>query len=124
MRIFAIALLACAAPAVAEVSVVDNNKTLTIDCKKDPEVSLIGNKITVTLVGTCKAVTVTGNHENVTGTATKFYIAGNDNTVTADGADEIFVAGNRNTVSWKRGVAKKAPAITNPGKDNKVTQQK
>ncbi|MEO8703901.1 MAG: DUF3060 domain-containing protein [Kofleriaceae bacterium] len=122
-------LLACvlllgANVAAAEVSVVDNDKTMTIDCAKDPTVSLIGNNLNVTLVGPCKLVTVTGNSEQVKGSAEKFMIAGNKNTVTADSTDEIFVGGNKNSVAWKKAGLKPAPKITNTGKDNKVTQSK
>ena len=38
-------------PARAYVSVIDNDKTLDVDCAKDPEVSLIGNHLTVTTKG-------------------------------------------------------------------------
>jgi hypothetical protein len=120
--LIAIVLLVTATPAAADVSIVDNRKTLTHDCAKDKRVELIGNHITLTLVGTCELVTVTGNNETVRGSATKFYIAGNKNTVEAAAADEIYVAGSKNTVTWKQGLTRKVPTIANPGKDNKVTQ--
>jgi hypothetical protein len=110
------------ATALAERQIVDNNATITIDCAKDKEVSLVGNNITVTLVGTCTRVNVTGNKETVKGSSTTFFIAGNHNTVTADATDEIRLAGNHNTVTWKKGVSGGAPKISNPGKDNKVSQ--
>jgi hypothetical protein len=117
-------LVLTASTAFAEVSIVDNNKKLTVDCAKDREVNLIGNNISVTLVGTCKLITVTGNNATVSGSGEKFYIAGNSNTVAANAADEIHIAGNKNTVSWRKGASKPSPKISNPGKDNKVTQQR
>jgi hypothetical protein len=119
----AVALLAILpTTALAERQIVDNNATITIDCAKDKEVSLIGNSITVTLVGTCTRVNVTGNKEVVKGSATTFFIAGNHNTVTANETDDISVSGSHNTVTWKKGVSKAAPNVKNPGKDNKVSQ--
>jgi diphthamide biosynthesis methyltransferase len=122
MKVVAVLLVLLPATAVAERQIVENNAKITIDCAKDKEVSLVGNKLTVTLVGTCTRVNVTGNRETVTGSATSFYIAGNHNTVSADATDEVYVAGNHNTVTWKKGATKPAPKVTNPGKDNKVSQ--
>ena len=120
MKLVALFLVCAPALAAADVSVIDNNKAITVDCTKDPVVDLIGNHITLTLTGTCKKVNVTGNHETVTGSATTVFVAGNENTLTIDASDSITVAGNRNTVTWKTG----SPKISNPGKNNKVTQAK
>jgi hypothetical protein len=110
--------------ATADVSIVDNKKTLTVDCAKDKTVNVIGNKATVTLTGTCTLVNISGNDAKVTGSAEKFYVAGNSNTINADGADEIATTGNKNTVTWKKGLAKAEPKVSNPGKDNSVTRSK
>jgi len=117
MKILALLLLT-AAPALADVAVIDNNKTIAVDCAKDSKVDLIGNNITLTLTGKCKQVNVTGNKERVTGAATTVFVAGNENTVTIDGGDTITVAGNKNVVTYKTG------KVSNSGKDNKVTQAK
>ena len=110
--------------ATADVSIVDNNKTLKVDCATDKNVNIIGNGAKVTLVGTCAVISISGNSATVTGSSEKFYLAGNKNTVNADGADDIATPGNKNTVTWKKGLSKKAPAISNPGKDNKISQAK
>lgn len=123
MKVVVVVLLVMLpAVAFAERQIVDNNAKITIDCAKDKEVSLVGNNLTVTLVGLCTRVNVTGNRETVTGSATTFFVGGNHNTVKADAADEINLAGNHNTVTWKKGASKPAPKVTNPGKDNKVSQ--
>ena len=119
---FAISLLATTAS--ADVTVMDNNKTLTVDCAKDKNVNLVGNHITVTLTGTCTNVKVTGNHETVVGSTSNAYVAGNHNTLTLDGVDNISVAGNFNTASYKKPVAKKKTSVSNTGKDNKISQAK
>jgi len=119
-----VVLTVTAATARADLSIVDNDKTISVDCAKDKTVTLIGNHITVTLVGTCTKVTVMGNHEIVKGSARQFFVAGNHNTVHADAVDELHIAGTKNTVSWKTGITAKTPKIANPGKDNKVTQEK
>lgn len=116
-----LALLLTTSVAFAERQIVDNNANVTVDCKKDSEVSLIGNNMTITLVGTCTRVNVTGNREKVTGSATTFFIAGNHNTVIAETTDDITLAGNHNTVTWKKS-GKGTPKIANPGKDNTISQ--
>ncbi len=122
MKAVVVALLLSTSPALAERQIVDNNANVTVDCKKDGEVSLIGNNMTITLVGTCTRVNVTGNREKVIGSATTFFIAGNHNTVTAESTDDITLAGNHNTVTWKKSGKGGAPKIANPGKDNKISQ--
>ncbi|MBA2542097.1 MAG: DUF3060 domain-containing protein [Deltaproteobacteria bacterium] len=121
MKVVVVAVMLFASPAFAEKQIVDNNAAVTVDCKKDSEVSLVGNNLTVTLVGTCTRVTVTGNREKVTGSSAAFFIAGNHNTVTADATDDITIAGSHNTVTWKTSKAG-SPKVKNPGKDNKVSQ--
>jgi DUF3060 family protein len=121
MKAVVVAVLLSASPALAERQIVDNNAAVTVDCKKDSEVTLVGNNLTVTLVGSCTRVNVTGNREKVTGSATTFFVGGNHNTITAETTDDITVAGSHNTVTWKKS-GKGSPKVANPGKDNKVTQ--
>jgi len=119
--LFAAALvLATTAAARADVSILDNDQTVTVDCAKDKSVSILGNKATVTLKGTCDAVNVAGNKASVKGSAVRVHVAGNDNTLALDAADEILVSGNKNTVSYKKGIKEKAPRVSSPGSDNKV----
>jgi len=122
MKVVAVVVvLGSTSPSFAERQIVDNNASITVDCKTDSEVSLVGNNLTVTLVGNCTRVNVTGNHERVSGSAAAFFIAGNHNTVTVDTTDDITLAGNHNTVTWKKS-GKGTPRIANPGKDNKISQ--
>jgi len=107
--------------ASANISVMDNDKKIDVDCAKDPEVMLIGNHLTVTLKGVCARVSITGNHEVVTGSATVVDVQGNHNAVTLSAADDVAIAGNSNTVSVKKAVKLKAPRIANTGNDNKVS---
>jgi hypothetical protein len=119
-----VASLTAGHAARADISVIDNNKKLEVDCAKDPEISLVGNHITVTAKGVCAKITITGNNETVTGSASVVYVAGNHNTVTLAAADEVTVAGNGNTVSVRKAVKLPAPKIANSGTDNRVTQPK
>ena len=120
----ALALSLAARPVAADISIVDNDKAIDVDCAKDKEVSLIGNHITLTTKGVCTKISVTGNHETVTGSANVVYVAGNHNTVTIDAADDVTIAGNNNTLTVRKGVSQKTPKVSNSGKDNKVTQPK
>lgn len=108
--------------AAADVSIIDNHKTIDVDCAKDPNVELIGNHITLSTKGVCEKVSVTGNHETVTASAKLVYIAGNHNTVTVD-TDDITVAGNDNVLTVRKWLSGK-PKLANPGSRNKVTLPK
>ena len=120
----ALSFTLAAAPAAADVSIVDNHKTVTVDCAKDKQVELMGNHITVTLTGTCTKVSMTGNHGVVKGSSTAVYVSGNENTATIDAADDIVVSGNNNTITWKKGASKPQPKITSSGEKNSVKQAK
>lgn len=112
-----------ASTASADVTIMDNHKTVTVDCAKDKTVNLVGNHIKLTLTGTCTKVTATGNHEVITGSTQQAYVVGNHNTFHLDGVDAIRVMGNHNTVSYKRPLTKKKTSVGNVGKYNKVTQK-
>ena len=120
----AVTLAALFAPAHADVTVLDNKKSLEVDCAKDPRVNLLGNHITLKTKGVCERITISGNNETVTGSATEVVISGNHNTVTLDAADAVAVAGNENTVSVRKAITRKTPRIANSGNDNKITQAK
>src|SRR6187549_221556 len=98
MKLFALlAVSLVAATASADVTVMDNDKTLTVDCAKDKNVSLVGSHITVTLNGTCEAVKVTGSHETIVGSVTNAFVTGSHNTLTLDGVDNLSLTGSHNT---------------------------
>lgn len=119
-----LALALTATTAGADVSILDNNQTITVDCAKDKGVNIVGNKATVTLNGTCDRVQISGNKATVKGSAVQVYVAGNDNMLTLDAADEIYVAGNRNAVSYKKPVKAKSTKVASPGNENKINQTK
>lgn len=125
MRTLALVTLLYAVPAAADVSVVDNHETVTVNCAKDPNVSIAGNQAVVTLSGVCKSVMIAGNQVKVTGSATSFSIAGNTNTLDIDAADSISLTGNENTVRYKKtaDAKKKAPVVSNLGTKNSVMKK-
>lgn len=108
----------------ADVTVLDNHKTIEVDCAKDPQVNLLGNHITLTLKGVCAMVTVDGNDETVSGSASAVRVNGNHNTVVLTAADQVAIFGNDNTVAVQKPVKAKAVQIANPGNRNKVTRPK
>lgn len=116
------ALAALATPARAEITVIDNNRTLDVDCTRDPEITLVGNHITITTEGVCVKIAVMGNHATVRGSASLVYVAGNHNTLLLAAADEVSVAGNHNNVSVRKAITLRAPRIANLGNKNRVTQ--
>jgi hypothetical protein len=120
-----IACLLVSATAFAGGSYVDNNKTVTHDCGKEPEASVAGNGNTITFTGECTKVSVQGNANTLAIASTKtLSVAGNKNTVAVESTDNISTPGSDNSVTWKKPIAEKKPAISNMGKKNKITQAK
>ena len=117
-------VLAAAAPAAADITILDNQQKVTVNCAKDKGINILGNHAVVTLDGTCEKVTIAGNHASVTGSSAKVHIAGNHNTVSLDAVDELLVSGNRNTVSYKKGLKEKTSKVSISGKYNKVNPEK
>lgn len=112
--------------AAADISIVENHETVTIDCAKDPNVSVAGNHATVTLTGTCTKIMLAGNHATLTGSATAVWIAGNHNKADLQAVDSLSVPGNHNKASYKKTVnpkLKKAK-VSNPGNKNTITRTK
>lgn len=112
------------APARADISIVDNDQNVDVDCAKDPQVQLVGNHITVTTRGVCAKIVIMGNHETVTGSANVVVVLGNHNTVALDAADEVSVPGNDNTVAVRKAVTLKEPRISALGRGNRVSRPK
>jgi hypothetical protein len=124
-RLIVCSLLVSAVAVAGNKSYMDNSKTMTVDCAKQPEVTIMGNKNTFTFTGTCTKVNVQGNDNTVTVASTKLLLVqGNKNTVTADATDEIRAQGNENTITWKKPIDEKQPKITDMGKTNKIDQAK
>jgi hypothetical protein len=116
---------ALAAPAArADITVLDNDKTIDVDCAKDARISLQGNHLTVNATGVCTEITIDGNEVTVNGSAAKVAVDGNHNTVNLPAADRVSDRGNDNTVSVARPIKAKAPRVSNTGKHNKITAPK
>ena len=115
------ALALAATPALADVSIVDNGQKLTVDCAKDKQVNIVGNKAEVTLTGTCEQVNISGNKASVKGSVRQANVSGNENTLALDAVDQIFVSGNKNTISYKKPAKEKKTSTANTGSDNKIT---
>ena len=105
----------------ADVVVIDNHRTVEVDCAKDPAVRLIGNHLTVAARGVCAKITISGNHATVVGSAVEVRVTGNHNTLTLAAADDILVDGNSNTVAVKKAVKLTAPRATDSGSANQIT---
>ncbi len=123
---FALTSLALLPLAAADVSILDNDQTVAVDCAKDPNVSIMGNQATVTLTGTCAKIVISGNHATVTGSATLVSIPGNHNTAMLDAVDTLSVPGNHNTATYKKTVSPKLKKtkVASPGNHNTITRTK
>lgn len=120
-----LASLGIAVPAArADISVLDNDKTLDVDCAKDPQVNVLGNHITLTLQGVCARITVNGNEATITGSASAVQVNGNHNTLSLDAADQVAVHGNENTVTVHKPIKARTVQISSTGNRNKITRPK
>lgn len=125
MKLFLVAsLISLTSIASADVTIMDNDQTITVDCAKDKQVSIIGNNASVTLTGTCTAVSITGNGATLSGSAKSVAIQGNDNTAKLASVDSIMVAGNDNTVTYKGPATAKKTKVSAPGNNNSIKKQK
>lgn len=124
IAIASVVIALAAGSAAADVSIMDNNKKIDVDCAKDPEVDILGNHITVTMTGLCTKLSVSGNHAIVTGSALTVDVSGNESTVTLDAADFVTVDGNQNIVVVKKAAKAKKARVSVTGNKNKVSTPK
>jgi hypothetical protein len=81
----------------------DNREERTVDCR-GRVVEVIGNRNRLTLRGSCAALSVSGN----------------DNQVNVESTPIIATSGNLNTVRYRALVDEKPPRVSNTGKDNSI----
>src|SRR5689334_7284714 len=99
MKHLAIVLVLAISGTAAADSYLDNKKTATHDCAKDPDALVAGNENTITFTGACNRIVAAGNHNTLTIASVKrLELQGNENSATADEVDTIHAPGNRNTV--------------------------
>lgn len=111
------------AAAGASVVIVDNNRTVAVDCATDPSVIVNGNRATLTLTGTCSNVMLNGNNGRVSGSVNTIQINGNNNEATLDVVDSISVPGNNNKITYKASSnPRKATRVSSPGQRNSVSR--
>jgi hypothetical protein len=108
----------------ADVSI-HGEKSATIDCNKDPNVSIQSGDGAFTLTGSCSKISVNGGQNKLTiESVKKLSINGAGNVVDVGTAEKIGIVGNDNVVTWKAGPAKgKKPTVGTVGTNNKVTQK-
>ncbi|MBP6628307.1 MAG: DUF3060 domain-containing protein [Kofleriaceae bacterium] len=121
-----LATLALAPSLAAAKSYTDNDAQVTQDCASDPEASVDGNNITLTLVGACSTISVNGNNITVRAESIKaLAVMGNDNKAYVVAAGSVSVMGNGNTVRYGKGLGKaKKPKVRNLGSKNSVKKGK
>lgn len=120
----AAASLLVAATARADIKVVDDGAKITVDCAKDKAVFISGEKVTITLTGTCDEVNISSDGSTVKGSTIRLNISGDGNTLVLDAIDQIMASGDRNTITYKKTVKAKKLGTMISGSDNKITQVK
>jgi hypothetical protein len=117
--------LAAATTARADLSINDSGVTVAHDCATDPEVSINGSRVELTLSGACTKLAINGSSCTVgVASAIKVAVNGSSNVVTVDAADKIAVTGSSNKVTYRRGVTKKKPKVAILGSKNSVKRIK
>jgi hypothetical protein len=125
MKRFAFLFVLALAGTAAANSYLDNKKTVTHDCAKDPEASVAGNENTVTFTGTCSRISADGNDNKLKIESVKLLdVRGNKNAITVDAVDAINAPGNKNTVAWTKGISDKRPKVSSSGNGNKIGSAK
>jgi hypothetical protein len=121
MKRFTILFVLVFAGTATANSYLDNKKTATHDCAKDPDAMIGGNENTITFTGTCTRISAAGNKNKLKVESVKVLdVGGNENAITADAVDVILANGNKNTVTWNKGISDKRPKVSNPGNGNKI----
>jgi hypothetical protein len=93
------------------------------DCAKRANVSIDTNGGTFKLTSTCENVLVKGSGNKVTVEAAKrIDIDGDKNVVDVGAADTIRAKGAGNTISYKKGLTKKAADVVTTGDGSSIIQ--
>jgi hypothetical protein len=121
--------LALVAPrlAHADVEINDDEQTVTIDCAKDPKISLNTSRSHITLTGECTEVSLNGaSNELTVAIASLVGVNGEANKVVVDLIARIEINGEKNKVTWKKVSTpkKKKPAVSTNGNGNSVRKGK
>ena len=125
MKRFTVLLVLALAGTAAANSYLDNNKTVTHDCAKDPTAAVEGNANTITFTGTCERISADGNDNTLKIESVKILnLQGNKNTAVVDAVDAIHASGNDNKVTWSKGISGKKPKVASPGSRNKIAAAK
>jgi len=121
-----IALVLLLVPSLASAErLIQGDKTATIDCSKDPAVTIQSGDGTFTFTGNCDKITVKGGTNTVTiENVKKLAIVGAGNKATIAGVDKLAITGSDNTVSYKgtvKGTGK--PSVATIGTGNKIAKK-
>src|SRR5262245_12204606 len=104
MKRFTLILVLIFASSAAAKGYLDNKKTATHDCSKDPEAMVLGNENTITFTGECSRISAQGNENKLKVESVKVLdVQGNKNSAAVDAVDAIVTAGNDNKVTWTKG---------------------
>jgi hypothetical protein len=125
MKRFTVLFVLAFAGTAAANSYLDNKKTVTHDCAKDPEAAVEGNANTITFTGTCERISADGNENKLKIESVKVLdVRGNKNTAVVGAVDAVRATGNDNSVTWTKGISGKAPKVASPGSRNKIGSAK
>ncbi len=105
----------------ASASADDKTPVTTLDCAKQPAVSIAKGGGSYKIIGTCNKVAISGGDNKVAIEAsTNLAITGSNNVITIDKADKIAALGSKNHVTYGSGLTAARPKIASAGKGNVV----
>nr|HEX4314429.1 DUF3060 domain-containing protein [Kofleriaceae bacterium] len=125
-RPLAMVLAACCAcllgvaPALADKTF-NSGTGATVDCGKDPKVSINHGSGTYVLTGKCEHVSVNGGQNKLTiESVDSLDVNGSKNTIAVDTVGKINVNGGDNSIAWKHAAKGDKPTVTALGKNNAI----
>jgi hypothetical protein len=118
-------VLVATSAAADQVRVTQLEKSATVDCAKDPHVSISNGMGTYTFKGACQRITVGGGVNTLTIESVAFLdIGGAKNTVTVDTVGTITVTGAMNSITWKKAKTGDKPTLKGQPNKNTIVQAK
>jgi len=97
----------------------------TLDCAKNPNVTINEGDVTAKLVGACAKVVINGGDNHLAIESVKSLVVnGTDNVVLIETVEQISVTGVDNKISYRKGISSARPKVSNVGTGNRISQIK
>lgn len=118
-------VLVATSAAADQIKITQLDKSATVDCAKDPNVSISNGMGTYNFKGACQRIFVGGGVNTLTiESVGSLDIRGAKNTVAVDTVGTITVTGVMNSVTWKKAKTGDKPTLKGQLNKNIIVQAK